>query len=128
MRRSASEIIRNLEMRVARLENKSAGRVGKTCVIEEMYREGRGGGQGEAVLVCNGVRMGISFDTLGHSTVDGNDRHLRSTGAMEILDSLKKEYRKPNIKEFIAKAVGIAGEEGMTLDACIQMASFMDLD
>jgi hypothetical protein len=72
--------------------------------------------------------MGISFDTLGHSTVDGNDRHLRSTGAMEILDSLKKEYRKPNIKEFIAKAVGIAGEEGMTLDACIQMASFMDLD
>jgi hypothetical protein len=109
MRRTAPEAPRNLD-----------GRVGKTCVVEEMYREGGWRCQGESVLVCNGVRMGISFDTDGHSTVVGDDRHLQ-----KILDSLKKEYREPNIKEFIASAVGIAGEEGMTLDACIKQKKLM---
>ena len=120
MRRSASEVIRNLENRVARLE-RQAGKVGKTCVVQEMYREGREGEKGEAVLVCNGVRIAVNFHTFGHSTVIGNDRYLTSTGAMDILNSLKKEYRKPNIKEFIAEAIGVAGEEGMTLDECIKM-------
>lgn len=126
MRRTATEVIRNLEQRIARLE-RQAGKVGKTCVIQEMYREGREGETGEAVLVCNGVRIAVSFDTLGYSTVTGNDSYLKSTGAMDILNSLKKEYRKPNIKEFIGEAVGVAGEERMTLDECIKLYDMFSL-
>jgi hypothetical protein len=55
--------------------------------------------------------------------VFGNDRYLKSTGAMEILDSLKEEYREPNIKEFIAEAIGLVGKKGMTLDDCIKLAT-----
>ena len=115
-------------MRVARLErqagSKQAGRISKKCVIEEMYREGIEGGKGQAVLVCDGVRIGITFDTLGYSGITGSDRYLESTGALAVLGSLKKEYRnpKPSIKEYIAEAIGISGEEGMTLDQCVKLS------
>ena len=121
MRRTASEVIRNLESRIARLERQSS-KVGKTCVIESIYREGREGEKGEAVLICNGVKMSINFHIYGHSTVIGNDRYLKSTGALDILNDLKKEYGVPNIKEYIAEAIGIAGRRGMTLDDCIKLA------
>ena len=124
MRRSASEVIRNLEQRIARLE-RQAGRIGKKCVIKEIYRHGREGGEGEAIIVCDGVKIGVNFDTLGHSFIVGNDKHLRETGATAIFESLKKEYRKTNIKEFIATAVGIAGEKGMTLDQCVKLSEMM---
>ena len=124
MRRTASEIIRNLENRVAKLE-RQAGRIGNKCVIEQIYRYGEGGGKGEAVIVCDGVRIGVNFNTPSESFIVGNDKHLRETGATAIFESLKKEYRKTHIKEYIATAVGIAGEEGMTLDQCVKLSEMM---
>ncbi len=119
--RTASEVVRSLEQRIARLERQSSI-LGKTCVIEKMYRGGREGERGEAVLNCNGVKLSIKFDLYGYSTVIGNDQHLESTGALGLLDNLKMEYGVPKIKEFIAKCIAIAGREGMTLDECIKIA------
>ena len=85
MRRSASEVIRNLEMRIARLEKSSSMRTAKSSDFEIAYRRAEKKRpfttevlpSGERAIVAPVKDMLTLLDSLGYRVTDGRYENMR---------------------------------------------------
>lgn len=95
MKRTASEVIRELEMRVARLEKSALSPTARDFFCTTAKRDGTSNFRNS-----QGVNIFFDVDKYGSPMIRGNQRLHMKEGIYESLNAMMKEYGKTNYYEF----------------------------
>lgn len=120
--KSASETIRNLEMRIARLENRTA----RSNTANDFFCTNQNVRTGTSNFRnSQGVNIFFDVDKYGSPMIRGNQRLHMKEGIYESLNAMMEEYGKTNYYSFVdevADAVGMyLNGKGQTLGSILDL-------
>lgn len=122
MRKSASETIRDLERRIARLENRTA----RSDTANDFFCTNKNVRTG----TCNfrnsqGVNIFFDVDNYGSPMIRGNQRLHMKEGIYESLNAMMEEYGRTNYYSFLAEVADAVGmylnRKGQTLGSILDL-------